>query len=402
MSGKMLALVLYADFVPRQGYKLSEAELKTHKIREGNKVWKNPRISLEERPIPQITKPDEVLIRVKAVGICGSDLHFVETDEDDYMIYPGLVRTPVVIGHEFSGIVEEVGSGVKNIKPGDMVTSEEMLWCGTCDACRYGYVNHCVRLNDPSDMEFGELGFTHDGAMAEYVVVRERYVWKIDAIREAVGSDEKAFEAGSLVEPTSVSYHAMFNRAGGFKPGAYVVVWGAGPIGLAAIALAKAAGAGKVIAFEISPIRKELAKVMGADYVFDPMELEKKGVEPWERIMDVTGGEGADMHVEAAGAPHVIVPQMLKSLAVGAKIVQIGRAPKEVPMYLEILQVRRVQVFGSQGHSGWGTFKNVIRLMASGKIDMTKIITSRFKLSKALEAFERGHKRIDGKITIKP
>ncbi|RLG04763.1 MAG: alcohol dehydrogenase, partial [Thaumarchaeota archaeon] len=104
---------MYADFVPRQGYKLSEAELKTHKIREGNKVWKNPRISLEERPIPQITKPDEVLIRVKAVGICGSDLHFVETDEDGYMIYPGLVRTPVVIGHEFSGIVEEVGSGVK-------------------------------------------------------------------------------------------------------------------------------------------------------------------------------------------------------------------------------------------------------------------------------------------------
>ncbi len=402
MSGKMLALVLYADFVPRHGYKLSEAELKTHKIREGNKVWKNPRISLEERPIPKITKPDEVLIRVKAVGICGSDLHFVETDEDGYMIYPGLVRTPVVIGHEFSGIVEEVGSGVKNIKPGDMVTSEEMLWCGTCDACRYGYVNHCIRLNDPSDTEFGELGFTHDGAMAEYVVVRERYVWKIDAIREAVSSDEKAFEAGSLVEPTSVSYHAMFNRAGGFKPGAYVVIWGAGPIGLAAIALAKAAGAGKVIAFEISPVRKELAKVMGADYVFDPIELEKKGVEPWERIMDVTSGEGADMHVEAAGAPHVIVPQMLKSLAVGAKIVQIGRAPKEVPMYLEILQVRRVQVFGSQGHSGWGTFKNVIRLMASGKIDMTKIITSRFKLSEALEAFERGHKRIDGKITIKP
>lgn len=398
----MLGLVLSAEFSPRPNYILTDDELKTHKVREGNRVWKNPRISLEDVPIPKVTKPDDVLIEVKAVGICGSDLHFIETDEEGYMIYPGLTRLPVIIGHEFSGVVREVGSSVRSVKPGDMITSEEMMWCGECDACRFAFVNHCTRLNDPADLEYGELGFTHNGAMAEYVLVREKYVWKIDAIREFVRSDEKAFEAGSLVEPTSVSYHAMFNRAGGFKPGGYVVVWGAGPIGLAAIALAKAAGAIKVIAFEISSVRKELAKGVGADYVFDPIELSKKGTEPWEKIMEITGNEGADMHVEAAGAPHVTVPQMLKSLAIGAKIVQIGRAPKGVPMYLEILQVKRAQVFGSQGHSGWGTFKNVIRLMASGKIDLTKIITSRFKLSEALKAFERGHKRIDGKITIKP
>ena len=318
------------------------------------------------------------------------------------MIYPGLTRLPVVIGHEFAGVVEDVGREVRYVKPGDLVTSEEMLWCGVCDSCRRGFVNHCVRLNDPSDLEYGELGFTHDGAMAEYVLVRERYIWKINSIREQVGSDEKALEAGSLVEPTSVSYHAIFNRAGGFKPGAYVAVWGAGPIGLAAIALSKAAGASKVIAFEVSPVRRELAKNIGADYVFDPYELQQKGVEPWEKIVEVTGGEGADMHVEAAGAPHYTVPQMLKSLAIGAKIVQIGRAPKEVSMYLEVLQVKRAQVFGSQGHSGWGTFKHVIRLMAAGAIDMTKIVTSRYPLEKALEAFERGHKRVDGKITLKP
>ncbi len=399
---KMLALVLYADFKPRPGYAITEAEKKTRKVREGNKVWYNPRIKLEERPIPK-PKGKQVLIRVKAVGICGSDLHFVETDKDGYMIYPGLVKTPVVIGHEFSGVVEEVGPQVQMVKPGDMVTSEEMLWCGECTACRLGYVNHCTRLNDPADLEYGELGFTHDGAMAEYVLIpHEKYLWKIDSIAERYRSEDKVFEAGSLVEPTSVAYHAIFNRAGGFKPGGYVVVWGAGPIGLAAIALAKAAGAGLVIAFEISPVRKELAKKIGADYVFDPIELKNKGVEPWEKIMDVTGGEGADMHVEAAGAPEHTLPQMLKSLGIGAKITWIGRAPQEVPIYLEVLQVRRAQVFGSQGHSGWGTFRNVIRLMAAGKIDMTQIITSRFKLTQALEAFERGHKRIDGKITIKP
>lgn len=402
MTRSMLALTLYADFSPRPGYKPTEDEARIRKVREGSMVWKNPRISLEEKRTPQIKRGDEVLIRVRAVGICGSDLHMVETDEDGYMIYPGLTKAPVVLGHEFSGVVEAVGPDVKNVKPGDPITSEEMLWCGICDACRAIDLNHCTRLNDPADVEFGEIGFTHDGADAEYIVVRERYLWKIDSVRERFRSDEKTFEAASLVEPTSVSYNAIFNRAGGLKPGEYVVVWGAGPIGLMAIALSKAAGAGLVLAFEVSQVRRELAKAMGADYVFDPVELSKKGVEPYEKILDVTSGLGADMHIEAAGAPHLIVPQMVKSLAIGGKIVQIGRAPKEVGMYLEVLQVRRAQVYGSQGHSGWGNFRNVIRLIAAGYIDPSRIITSRFRLDEALKAFEKGHKREDGKITIKP
>jgi len=393
--------VLYAEFSPRPGYEISEDELRTRKVREGNRVWRNPRLVLEDRAMPK-PKDDEVLIRVKAVGICGSDVHFVETDEDGYIIYPGLTRFPVVIGHEFSGVVEGVGPKVRKVRPGDMVTSEEMLWCGECDVCRMGFVNHCTRLNDPADLEYGELGFTHDGAMAEYVVVRERYLWKIDSLVDAYGSEEKAFEAGSLVEPTSVSYNAIFTRAGGFKPGAYVVIWGAGPIGLAAIGLCRAAGAGMIIAFELSEIRIELAKKMGADYVLNPRKLKEEGVEPYEKILELTGGEGADIHVEAAGAPSQTLPQMQRSLAVGGKIAWIGRAPQEVPIYLEVFQVRRAQLFGSQGHSGWGNFRNVIRLMAAGKIDMTRIITSRFRLEEVEKAFERAKKRIDGKITIKP
>ncbi len=401
-SRKMLALTLFADFEPRPGYRVTEAEMKTRKVREGNKVWKNPRIELVEKEVPR-PRGKQVLLRVKAVGICGSDLHMVETDKDGYMIYPGLVKTPVVLGHELSGVVEEVGPQVRNVRPGDMVTSEEMFWCGECDACRVNYFNHCVRLNDSSDLEYGELGFTHDGGMADYVLIpHEKYLWRIDSLLNQYKSEDGAFEAGSLVEPTSVAYHAMFNRAGGFKPGGYVVVWGAGPIGLAAIGLAKAAGAGLVITFEVSPVRIELARRMGADYVFNPVELAKAGVEPWEKILDVTGGEGADMHVEAAGAPDKTLPQMLKSLAIGAKITWIGRAPDLTPIYLEVLQVRRAQIYGSQGHSGWGNFKNVIRLMAAGKIDMTRIITARFPLEEALKAFERGHKRMDGKITLKP
>jgi threonine dehydrogenase-like Zn-dependent dehydrogenase len=398
----MRAAIVSADFAPRPGYKLTEAEMRTRKVREGSKVWRNPKLVLRtDYPVPE-PKPDEVLIRVKAVGICGSDVHFLETDSEGYIIYPGLTRFPVVIGHEFSGVVEKVGAAVKTLKPGDMVTSEEMFWCGECDACRSVDFNHCTRLNDPADLEYGELGFTHDGAMADYVVVKAKYVWKIDSLLETYKSEEKAFEAGSLVEPTSVAYHAMFTRAGGFKPGSYVVVWGAGPIGLAAISLARAAGAGKIIAFEVSPVRRELAKKVGADYVFNPVELRKNGVEPWEKIMEVTGGNGAEMHVEAAGAPEHTLPQIQRSLAIDGKIAWIGRAPQEVPIYLEVFQVRRGQLFGSQGHSGFGNFRNVIRLMAAGKIDMTQIITSRFSLDDVYKAFERAHQRIDGKITIKP
>ncbi|UNQ72904.1 scyllo-inosose 3-dehydrogenase [Infirmifilum sp. NZ] len=398
----MRAALVYADFSPRPGYKITPDELRTHKVREGNKVWKNPKLVLRtDYPVPE-PKPDEILIRVKAVGICGSDIHFLETDEEGYIIYPGLTKFPVVIGHEFSGVVEKVGANVRDLKPGDMVTSEEMFWCGECDACRGIDFNHCVRLNDPADLEFGELGFTHDGAMADYVVVKAKYAWKINSLLERYGSEDKAFEAGSLVEPTSVAYHAMFTRAGGFKPGSYVVVWGAGPIGLAAIALAKAAGAGKIISFEVSPVRRELAKKVGADYVFNPVDLEKNGVQPWEKILEITDGQGADFHVEAAGSPQHTLPQIQRSIAIDGKITWIGRAPKEVPIYIEVFQVRRGQLFGSQGHSGFRNFGNVIRLMAAGRIDMTQIITSRFKLDEVHKAFERAHQRIDGKITLKP
>jgi hypothetical protein len=310
------------------------------------------------------------------------------------MLYPGLTKFPCTLGHELSGVVEKVGREVGDFKEGDMVTTEEMIWCGECTPCRSGLPNHCVNLE--------ELGFTINGGFAEYVIVGAKYCWKIDSLLDVYKTEDRVYEAGSLVEPTSVSYNAMFVRAGGFPPGAYVVVYGAGPIGLAAIQLAKAAGASKVIAFEIMPERIELAKKVGADYVFDPIELEKTGVRPYEKVLEITGGVGAEMQVEAAGAPAKTLPEMEKSLAINGKIAWIGRADIVAPIFLEYFQVRRSQIFGSQGHSGHGIFKNVIRLMAAGKVDMTKIITRKYKLEDVLEAMEQATKRVDAKITIKP
>ncbi|MGB9857448.1 MAG: scyllo-inosose 3-dehydrogenase [Dictyoglomaceae bacterium] len=383
----MKALVLSAEWEPKPGYVVSEFEKTTGKAITGNSIWRHPKLELKEIPDPT-PGPKDVIIKVKACGICGSDVHFYETDKDGYILYPGLTKFPVVIGHEFSGEIVEVGKEVKDLKVGDMVTAEEMIWCGECIPCRNGYPNQCKNLE--------EIGFTINGAIAEYIVIGAKYCWKIDEIAERYGNKDKAFEAGSLVEPTSVAYNGMFVRAGGFKPGSYVAVFGAGPIGLASIALAKAGGASKVFVFEVSETRRKLAKEVGADFVYDPRE-----VVPSEVIMEETKGFGVSMHVESAGAPSKTIPEMEKSLAIDGKIVQIGRAAEKVPIYLEHFQTHASQIFGAQGHSGYGTFQNVINLMASGRIDMTKIITSRFSLDDALKAMEKATRREDGKITIK-
>lgn len=384
----MKGLVLDAKWDPRPNYKVSEWEKQTKKAITGSSIWRYPELKVRDWPDPK-PGPQDVVIEVRACGVCGSDMHFYETDQDHYILYPGLTKFPTITGHEFAGKVVEVGKEVKLLKVGNMVTVEEMIWCGRCTPCRNGFPNHCTNLE--------ELGFTVPGGFANYIAVDEKFCWKIDAIAQRFGSEEKAYEVGALTEPTCVSYNAMFPRAGGFLPGHYVSVFGAGPIGLAAIGLAKAAGAGIIAAFEISPQRRELAQKVGADYVYDP-----HAVRPAEVLMELSKGEGFDFHVEAAGAPHVAVPEMEKTLAINGKIVLIGRAAQRVPMYLETFQVRRSQFFGAQGHSGDENFPNVIRLVASGRLDLSPIITSRYSLSETVDAIARSTKRTDGKILVKP
>jgi threonine dehydrogenase-like Zn-dependent dehydrogenase len=384
----MKGLVLDATWDPRPDYPISEWEVRTCKAITGSSVWRHPTLGVRDWPDPE-PEASEVVVEVQACGVCGSDMHFYETDDEGYVLYPGLTRFPTILGHEFSGKVVELGPEVTMLKAGDMVTVEEMLWCGRCIPCRNGYPNHCANLE--------EIGFTIPGAFANYIAVDEKHCWPIDAIADRFGDEEKAYEVGAMTEPTTVAYNGMFERAGGFKPGHYVSVFGAGPIGLAAIGLAKASGAGMVAAFEISEVRKGLAEEMGADFVFDPRE-----VSAGEVLLDLSKGQGFDFHVEAAGVPHVVVPEMEKALAINAKVVQIGRAAQRVPMYLEAFQVRRGQAFGAQGHSGHEIFPNVIRMVATGRLDMGPIVTARYGLDDTVEAIVKSTERADGKILVKP
>jgi threonine dehydrogenase-like Zn-dependent dehydrogenase len=384
----MKGLVLDATWDPKSDYAVSEWEKETGKAITGSSIWRHPKLEVCQWPAPDIG-PRDVLIEVRACGVCGSDMHFYETDDQGYILYPGLTKFPTILGHEFSGRVIEVGKSVTTLRPGDMVTVEEMIWCGRCIPCRNGYPNHCTNLE--------EIGFTIPGAFAKYIAIDEKFCWKIDAIAERLGDEERAYEVGALTEPSCVSYNAMFERAGGFRPGHFVAVFGAGPIGLAAAGLARAGGAGLVVSFELSPQRRQLAQVVGADHAYDPNE-----VNAGEVLMELSKGEGFNFLVEAAGAPHLTVPEMEGALAINGKIVQIGRAARHVPMYLEAFQVRRAQVFGAQGHSGHETFPNVIRLVASGRLDLSPIITARYRLEDAVDAIARSLTRTDGKILVKP
>jgi threonine dehydrogenase-like Zn-dependent dehydrogenase len=385
----MKALVLEAEKRPRAGYKLSEFEERSGKVIVGSNVWRNPKLEVKKVVDPKVG-PQDILIQVKAVGVCGSDVHLYETDKEGYILYPGLTKFPVIIGHEFAGEIVEVGKEVKDFRPGDRVTAEEMVWCGYCRPCRDGFPNHCTNLE--------EIGFTIDGADAEYIAVPFKQCWKVDPIFERYSDEEMAWEVAATCEPTSVAYNAIFVRGQGFQPGAYVVIYGGGPIGLAAIGLAKAAGAAKVISFEPYEGRRKLAQQMGADYAYDPNKIV-----PHEVVMELTKGEGADFQVEAAGAPEKTIPEMEKSLAINGRISVIGRAAQRVPMFLEVLQIRRSQVFGSQGHSGDGIFPSVIRLIGAGLICNEKMITARYPLDRAVEAIKRlSENRNEGKIMIKP
>jgi len=174
-----------------------------------------------------------------------------ETDDDGDMLLPYHLSTPVVTGHEFSGKVVAVGKEATEFKVGDLVTAEEIQWCGDCTPCWGGYWNR---------RHIEDLGFTINGGFAEYATVNAKYCWSLNSVLERYGDETTALEVGAMSEPVSVSYEGMFTRAGGFPAGGAVAVFGGGPIALAAAALANSAGASKIFCFETRDERRGLAK----------------------------------------------------------------------------------------------------------------------------------------------
>lgn len=383
----MRAFYVEAEYAPREGYVLSQREKDTGRALRGNKIWKNIRGSVVDRPMP-VCGDDQVLLKVGAAGICGTDQHLLRKDADGYTMYDGHSKYPIITGHEFSGEIVEVGKNVKKLAMGDLVSVESMHWCGQCDACRRGMFNQCKDLEEP--------GLTYDGGFAEYAAVNAKYCYKLNDIVNFYGGDKMtAFELGAMVEPTGVAYNGLFVRAGGLRPGGHAAVFGCGPIGLAAIQLLKTSGAAKLIAFESVPERMELAKKCGADAVYDPTSF-KDADEQAQLLMDLTNGAGISLFAECAGATKFTYPVMAKSLAIGGKTAQIGHTVGLTPVDVFGWQWNAAIIAGSNGQSGQGIYPDVIALMASGRIDMRKMCTGRYNL----EDIDEGMKIMAGKVLI--
>jgi threonine dehydrogenase-like Zn-dependent dehydrogenase len=341
-------------------------------------------LELEERPVPRIEKPDDVILRVGGVGVCGSDVAILSVPRR-HPAKPG-----VIFGHEFAGIVEEIGPAVKNVKVGDHVCVDQNPGCGVCDECRKGHFNNCRRLmRNPIAVEQGFVGFPNtpgqfwDGAMAKYVKVPSWYLYKI---RE----DIPMWKAAAF-EPLGV----VMNGINKVKPlaGETACVIGAGPIGAFATALFKLGGLSKIIVSETSPERRELIRKLGDDIIIiNPLE---------ENLIDVvkneTNGDGVDIVVEAVGTQ---LPLASNLIAFHGRIMNIG-IPRKIEWEPLNFASKEGQIF-TVWLMGQKAPSDALRLLESDKLPMDILVTHKFPLERAREAVDMAANGKAGKVIIQP
>jgi len=321
--------------------------------------------------VPNIKKPtpgpDEVLFKVKATAICGTDValyHWSEGGQRFFDQYEG--KLPYVLGHECCGVVESVGSNVTTVAAGDRISIETHIYCGECYQCRTGDAHNCQNLKI--------YGYSCDGCFAEYATAPECCVYKLP--------DTVSFEQGALFEPAGVAMFAL--REANIQKGDVVMVYGCGPIGQMAIQLALAYGADKVIAVDIQDSRVEQARELGAVGV-NSIKEDLGAV-----VRENTGERGGvDVIIEVSGAAS-IYGDMADYLRKEGKIMLLAHPGNKVEIdIMKTLHHSGATVKGIFGRRIWDTWDALTDLVASGKVDLTKVITHRFPLSKATEAFEQ-------------
>lgn len=380
-----------AEWKPRSEAHIRQEELKNRMISRGSLAWKNVKGYLRnDLPYPECGDM-QLILQVEACGICGSDTSLFLSDMDGYTDYASQCSFPVVIGHEFSGRVVEVGSKVDRFSIGDYVTCESIQWCGKCDACRRGNVNLCEHRR--------MIGFDRQssGAMAQFIAVDEKYCWSLNALR-SLYKERDVFELGALVEPCSCAFEAIVHNSKGIFPGDNAVIMGAGTTGLAALQLLKTMGAAKIIIFEPIPRRRELAIKMGADYALDPFADCLFS----EVLMDITRGQGFGFAVEASSNPSrnfLLLDNVMRN---NAQVVCVSMAPLYPRLdYMSVIR-NNLTYSGSYGHAGKGNFGQVINLMASKRIEMLPFITARYPLAQIEKAIKESISKREGKIIILP
>jgi (R,R)-butanediol dehydrogenase/meso-butanediol dehydrogenase/diacetyl reductase len=340
-------------------------------------------IRIEDVPEPQV-QPGTVKVEVEWCGICGTDLHeylegpiFAPTGEAPHPLTGESI--PITLGHEFAGVVHELGEGVTDLRVGDRVVVEPYLVCGTCDACRQGRYNVCQSL--------GFIGLSgQGGGFSQFVVAERRWIHPLGEL----GTD-----VGALVEPLAVAYHAV--RLSGAQPGHTALVFGAGPIGLVTTAALRAAGVEEIIVVEPADVRKAKAPGAGADHIIDPTQVEVVAA-----VHELTKGRGADVSFECAGIDQVL-RSAIQSTRVGGTCVNVAIWGHEASVAMNDLVFREVNLLGSLAYAN--DHPATIEMIASGKVDPYQFITGRIDLDDIVKlGFEEliENKEENVKILVRP
>lgn len=334
----------------------------------------------ENLEVMEIPEPecgaDEVVIRVAACGICGSDVHGYDGGS-------GRRIPPIVMGHEAAGVIERVGAGVKGFKVGDRVTFDSTVYCGGCEFCRRGEVNLCDR-RQVLGVSCGD--YRRNGAFAELVAVPARILYSLP--------EGFAFEEAAMLEAVSVALHAV--RITEVKGGESALVIGAGMIGLLTAQAARAAGCKPVMIADVDAVRLKLAEEVG---IADTLHL--SGQELIDEVLRRTGGRGVDVVLEAVGRAETVVAS-IECVRRGGRVTLIGNIQPEVPLPLQRVVTREVRLQGSCASAG--EYAEAIRLMSEGEITVRPLISATSSLEEAPEWFRRLHRREAGllKVVVAP
>jgi L-iditol 2-dehydrogenase len=321
-------------------------------------------LEIADVPLPVVGR-GEVLVRVEACGICGSDVHGFDGST-------GRRIPPIVMGHEAAGTVETVGEGATKYKKGDRVTFDSTIYCGECQYCKRGQINLCDN-REVIGVSCGD--YRRHGAFAEYVVVPERIMYPLPM--------DFSFEAAAMLEAVSVALHGV--KVSQVVGGETALVIGAGMIGLLTLQAARAAGCKRVFITDVDETRLKLARQVGADET-----LHCSGAELVAEVMRLTGGNGVDITLEAVGRNETVAAA-IDCTRKGGTVTLIGNIMPEVTLPLQKVVVRQLRLQGSCASSG--EYPEAIELIANGKIQVKQLITAVASLEEGPRWFERLHSR---------
>lgn len=327
-------------------------------------------LRLEERPIPDVSD-DQVLVSVRKVGVCGSDIHYWDRGR----IGPIIVTVPMVLGHECAGEVVTMGKDVTHLHIGDRVALEPGVPCGECEFCRGGHYNLC-----PDVVFFATP--PEDGAFCEYVAHPADFCFKLP--------DGVSFEEGAMCEPLSVGIHAV--RRAGIGLGDSVLITGAGTIGLVTLMAALAAGATTTIITDVQLSRLALARVLGATAAVDV-----RSADVTEPVQDLTHGRGVDAVIECTGVSAAMLTG-LSAVKSGGTVVWVGTADDKYTIPAVIVIRRELDIKGIFRYRH--TYPAAIELIATGRAAVARLVTHRFPLNRLPEAMEVAHTGRDGAIKV--